>query len=265
MLSSSLPVIILLSGLDPTGGAGLLADIRGASAASASIAPLVSTVTVQGKMGLTHRHSIPANIIQKQLNVIYSEFQPRAIKIGIITSTETMVMLSRFLSDNRDLISVLDPVWKASRGGVFSSNAVRTCIIKHLIPQIYVLTPNIPELSWLTGIQLDDDNSIRQAVNQILDYNCHAVLLKGGHNQGEPVDTLYRKGKSPIRFPGVRWKHEIRGTGCHLSASIAGFLANGYNLEESVGKAKSYLNQLSDNYNAKDFQISPAWYSKDGS
>jgi len=252
------PLVVLISGLDPTGGAGLFADIRACASAGVRIAPLISVVTAQGKAGLSSFHPIPFKTILEQLTIIFNEHKPAAIKVGAVGSIEIVKGLAAFLKDSDSIPVVLDPVWKVSAGGRLAGDDIREALLSELLPETRVVTPNIDELFWLTNMSHRRD-SIHAAAAGLIKTGVGAVLVKGGHLTGHPVDVLYTK-NSKYKFSGVRLKGSLRGTGCHLSSYLASQLAIGKPLTVAVRRSRTYVRKLFQDYYGVGRGIKPAWH-----
>lgn len=253
---------MILSGLDPTGGAGVLADIRALNAIGVRIAPLVSVLTVQGKSGLEYLDPVDHRTIQRQLSALLQDYSPGAVKIGAMTDPAAIEMIARLMHDHPDVPLVCDPVLRASTGGMeFADEFVREALTGFLMQRITMLTPNLPELEWLSRRSCSTGNDVMNAARGLIDRGCRSVLVKGGHRKGSPIDVLVTSDKIK-RFEGNRLPGSIRGTGCHLASAIAGYLALGSTPEEAVRNSRELVRRLFEHY--ESFGILPADYRGGG-
>ncbi len=254
----SAPVVIVVSGLDPTGVAGLFADIRALASAGVRIAPIISASTVQGSAGLTAFHPVPPDIVGAQLREIFSNHEPSALKIGVLGSVDIAWEIIKILDDNPVFPVVLDPVMKATHGKLnFADAALRNIIVDELIPRCTIVTPNLPELAWLNGLHGKHVKHSNAHARALLDRGCEAVLVKGGHRNARPVDVLYVPGKT-YRFSDTRLPGTLRGTGCHLASFLAAQLALGKPIPVAVRRARSFVRRLFSNYAVNSKGLYPA-------
>lgn len=250
------PLVIVLSGLDPTGGAGLLADIRALAAAGVRISPLITANTLQGPNRNARFEPVNSSILAEQLELIYHSFKPAAVKIGMLGSVENALVIDEFLKKTR-LPSVLDPVMQASSGGALVSDGIIEMIQK-TAPQITLITPNKDELSRLSGLNITTGKDIFPAAEILTRMGFQALLVKGGHFEGDPRDYFFLRGELKHSFKGKRHAYTVRGTGCHLASSIAGMLALGQSLDEAVKNGYFYVQKMITDYKNAGNGILPA-------
>lgn len=250
------PLVIVLSGLDPTGGAGLLADIRALAAAGVRISPLITANTLQGPNRIARYEPVKSSFLADQLELVYTSFKPAAVKIGMLGSIKNTQVIGEFLLKTR-LPSVLDPVMQASSGGALMAENMIDAMLK-IAPYITLLTPNKDELRRLTGQNIATEKDVFPAVEALTRRGFQAILVKGGHFKGDPKDFFFWKGELKNTFQGKRHAYTVRGTGCHLASSIASMLARGRPLDEAVQNGYFYVQKvLTDYKNAGNF-ILPA-------
>ncbi len=247
---------MVLSGLDPTGGAGLLADIRALSAAGVRIAPMITASTIQGKGVTAEYFSVDTVFLGRQLDTVFDLFQPHSIKIGMIGSIGVADAIGAFLRRS-GLPAVLDPVMQATSGGLFIMSGIRERILD-FADRVTVLTPNRDELGWLSGLPVDGFSDVDRAVRRLTDLGYGAVYVKGGHFDGIPKDVLYHNGDHVGEYFGERLNHTVRGTGCHLASFIAAHIAQGVTLEEACGSAYRYVQDVLKDYGRAGNGILPA-------
>lgn len=251
-----LPVAIILSGLDPTGGAGILADIRAMTAAGVRIAPLITANTLQGKDIDATYIATNAGLVSRQLDLIYKLYSPKALKIGMLGSAEIATVIKDFLTET-SLPTVLDPVMTASSGGLLGDSVIKSAI-NDIARYITLLTPNLDELFWLTDDQTDSSDDIEQCIKILYQTGFQNVLVKGGHSSGHPRDFLFCDGLLKRTFTGKRYATVIRGTGCHLAAYAAGMLARNRTVETAAEKSYYYVQHMLLNYTLAGNGIIPA-------
>ncbi|MBN1880071.1 hydroxymethylpyrimidine/phosphomethylpyrimidine kinase [bacterium] len=250
------PVVAVLSGLDPTGGAGLLADIRALTAAGVRIAPMLTANTIQGRDVIAEYQAIDSSFLARQLDSIDRLFRPSAMKIGMIGSPAIADVIKKFLR-RTSMQVVLDPVMKASSGGLLSTDCLRVNILE-LAGYVTVLTPNRDELAWLSGMDVQSDQDLIDAVAVLRRKGFRAVYVKGGHFDGDPKDVLIENERVRAEYIGPRMKNKVRGTGCHLAAFMAGELAIGYRLEDACRLAYQYVQSMLIDYVGAGNGILPA-------
>lgn len=240
------PRVLVCAGLDPSGGAGLLADLEALAAAGARGWAVATALTAQGPRGA--RAVVPASpeMLLAQVDALLEGARelPRAVKTGMLGSGANAAALSERLA-RRPLGKVplvVDPVLAASSGLALLDAADAREALHALLARATLATPNWPELEALAGRALGSEE---EAVRAARELPARAVLVKGGHREGEPVDLLVR-GRSVVRIRGRRRPVDARGTGCRLASAAAGFLARGVPLEESVRRAKRVVERYLD-------------------
>lgn len=235
-----------IAGSDPSGGAGIQADLKTFSALGVYGAAAVTAVTVQNTMGVKYVHSVPAQVVYDQIVAVMEDLHPDAVKIGMVNDAATLDAIINALTECRPTFLVVDPVMVSSSGKMLMSSDALTLLEKRLLPMTDLLTPNIPEASVLTGMSPVSANDVESAARAILAYGTRSVLIKGGHASGcVKTDILFSVVDGNVSLneysaPAVASRN-THGTGCTLSSAIAAFVARGNNIVEAVGKAKRYL------------------------
>jgi hydroxymethylpyrimidine/phosphomethylpyrimidine kinase len=219
-----------VAGLDPSGHAGLLVDGLGIEAAGAKPLLVAATLTAQSSAGPVALVPVPPDFILRQIDALLEDGPISAVKTGVLFSSENILALARFLRENPTPL-VIDPVIKASSGFSLLEEGALAVLSRELLPLARLVTPNLNEVEALTGLRPRDPEEMAQACETISSWGPEAVLIKGGHLE-KPFDFLWFRGEIRI-FPHDR-KPDRRGTGCALSASIAGRLALGIGLPEAV-------------------------------
>lgn len=232
---------LTIAGSDSSGGAGIQADIKTMLTNGVYAMSAVTALTAQNTTGVTGIMEVTPEFLGKELDAVFTDIYPDAVKIGMVSSAELIhVIADRLEKYHADNI-VIDPVMVATSGARLISEEAVDVLKEKLFPMAAVLTPNIPEGELLTGRKISSSEDMIRAAEEIGSrYHC-AVLCKGGHQLNDANDLLWQAGK--IRwFYGERINNpNTHGTGCTLSSAIASNLAKGYDLETSVERAKKYI------------------------
>lgn len=242
-----LPRVLIVAGLDPSGGAGLVADLEALRAAGARGWSVAAALTAQGPRGARGFEPVSEAMLLAQIDALLAgRERPGAVKTGMLASAANARALAARLS-NAPLAKVplvVDPVLAASSGAPLfdAGGASPGEALAPLLARARLVTPNLPELAALTGDDVSTDAAAIRAAGQL---PARAVLVKGGHRAGAPVDLLVEHGRV-VRFPGRRRTGSARGTGCRLASAIAAFLAAGAPLEEAVRRAKRIVERYLD-------------------
>ena len=227
------PVALTIAGSDSGGGAGIQADIKTFSSLGVFGASAITAITAQNTQGVRGIQAISPEILREQIEAILEDFIVDAVKV-----------VSETLSSFQQTSIILDPVMISTSGSkLLEDDAIRT-IIDELFPKATLLTPNIPETEYLSGIKINNEADILCAARKLQEKGCNALLIKGGHIPGvETVDRLFINENNPICLvsPTVE-TFNTHGTGCTLSSAIAAYMALGHSLVEAVRLAKEYMN-----------------------
>ncbi len=232
---------LTIAGSDSCGGAGIQADIKTMTMNGVFAMSAVTALTAQNTLGVTGIQESTPEFLALQLDAVFTDIFPDAVKIGMVSSTELIRVIAEKLRQYQARHVVVDPVMVATSGSsLLKSDAVRA-MTEELFPLAEVITPNIPEAKVLSGERIQSEADMEKAAAAISNkYGC-AVLLKGGHSINDANDVLYQNGNI-VWFKGKRIDNpNTHGTGCTLSSAIASNLAKGFNLTTSVERAKSYL------------------------
>lgn len=232
---------LTIAGSDCSGGAGIQADIKTMTMNGVYAMSAITALTAQNTTGVSSILETTAEFLADQLDMIFTDIRPDAIKIGMVSNSELIKTIVDKLTFYKADKIVVDPVMVATSGAdLMQSEAVMT-MKNYLLPIAILATPNIPEAEVLSGIKIENEDDMVQAaihINQT--YGC-AVLVKGGHNINDANDLLCADGKIKW-FYGKRIDNpNTHGTGCTLSSAIAANLAKGFDLETSVQRAKDYI------------------------
>lgn len=232
-------VLLSIGGLDPTGGAGLLADARTAWHHEMHPAGVVTALTAQSEKGVTWSGPVDPERVVEQLSGVLFGSPVAAVKVGMLGTAALVPHLVATLKRSTQVPLVLDPVLAASSGESLFDGSLAD--LAPLLRLATVVTPNRPELSALTGRELAGMADVQAAAKDLRDAGAQAVLVKGGHADGAPVDVL---------FDGIRYYEfaasrvpvfNVRGTGCALATAVACRLGLGSALPEAVSAAKAYV------------------------
>ena len=232
---------LTIAGSDSSGGAGIQADIKTMTANGVYAMSAITALTAQNTTGVQGIFEVSPDFLAQQLDSIFTDIRPDAVKIGMVSSTGLIEVIARKLREYRAENIVVDPVMVATSGAKLISDDAIAALKEHLLPLATVLTPNIPETEVLSGMAVRTPDDMVAAAKAISEqYRC-AVLCKGGHQLNDANDLLWRDGTSKW-FNGKRIDNpNTHGTGCTLSSAIASNLAKGYDLDTSVQKAKAYI------------------------
>lgn len=240
----TLPACALtIAGTDPSGGAGIQADLKTFQELKTYGMSVITSIVAQNTTGVKDIHDVPLSMIKKQLDAVISDMPIHAVKTGMIANVEMMKLVVRKLK-SRQIPFVIDPVMVATSGDALIDEQARIFLRDHLLPLATVVTPNIPEAEFLTGINITTNEDMIEAAQKIVhQYGAGAVLVKGGHTTGDAIDYLY-DGETVSTFLEKRINTvNTHGTGCTLSAAITAYLAQGDALLNAVEKGKVFVTE----------------------
>lgn len=236
-----LKTALTIAGSDCSGGAGIQADLKTMTMNGVYAMSAITALTAQNTTGVRAIQESTPEFLQQQLDAIFEDIVPDAVKIGMVSSSALIRVIAERLRFYGAQNVVVDPVMVATSGSaLMKTEAVKT-LISALLPLASVVTPNIPEAEILSGLRITTKADMEAAAQRIAEgCNC-AVLVKGGHSVNDANDLLYAGGEA-LWFTGKRIDNpNTHGTGCTLSSAIAANLAKGYSLPESVRRAKRYI------------------------
>lgn len=231
-----------IAGSDSSGGAGIQADIKTMTANGVYAMSAITALTAQNTTGVTSIMEATPQFLAEELDCIFTDIYPDAIKTGMVASTDLIEVIADKLTAYEAKNIVVDPVMVATSGArLISEDAISTLKSK-LLPLAKVITPNIPEAEVLSEMQIKSEADMEKAAEIICDRLGCSVLLKGGHQLNDANDLLWQKDEQATWFMGKRIDNpNTHGTGCTLSSAIASNLAKGYDLKTSVKYAKNYI------------------------
>lgn len=232
---------LTIAGSDSCGGAGIQADIKTMSANGVYAMSAITALTAQNTTGVSDILEVTPAFLAAQIDQIFTDIRPDAVKTGMVASTELIRVIADKLKQYDAKNIVVDPVMVATSGARLISEDAISTLKTELLPLADVITPNIPEAEVLSGMSISTSEDMVTAARMICDSLGCAVLLKGGHQVNDANDLLVSK-EETLWFEGKRIDNpNTHGTGCTLSSAIASNLAKGYTLAESVKRAKDYI------------------------
>ena len=247
--------VLTIAGSDCSGGAGIQADIKTISALGCYAASAITAITVQNTQGVTAVHAVPPEIVAGQIRAVMDDIKPKAVKIGMVNDAETIKAIADALADYDIEHIVVDPVMVSTSGSKLMQDDAIKVFIEKLLPMSTLITPNIYEAEILAGKKITDEDAMNDVAGEILSKGAEAVLIKGGHIEGDKkVDLLYNairkteaRSSEITMMIGDSFESETvetrntHGTGCTLSAAIASNLAMGLGINKAIDKAKYWL------------------------
>lgn len=232
---------LTIAGSDSSGGAGIQADIKTMMANGVYAMSAITALTAQNTTGVTDIMNVTPDFLEKELDCIFTDIYPDAIKIGMVSSSDIIKTIAKKLKQYNAKNIVVDPVMVATSGAKLIEDKALSSLKQYLLPISTILTPNIPEAEILAEMSIETEKDMIEAAKKISDtYHC-SVLCKGGHQVQDANDLLYHNGNYKW-FYGKRIDNpNTHGTGCTLSSAIASNLAKGYELNIAVERAKAYI------------------------
>lgn len=233
---------LTIAGSDSSGGAGIQADLKTMLANHVYGMSAITALTAQNTTGVTDIMEVTPEFLAEQLDSIFTDIRPDAVKTGMVSSSQLIEIIADKLREYEAVNIVVDPVMVATSGAKLICDDAMETLKKKLLILATVITPNIPEGEVLAGMKITSKEDMVTAAEKISNtYGC-SVLLKGGHSLNDANDLLVEPGKEPVWFKGRRIANtNTHGTGCTLSSAIASNLAKGKSLEEAVKGAKNYI------------------------
>ncbi|MFY9619192.1 MAG: bifunctional hydroxymethylpyrimidine kinase/phosphomethylpyrimidine kinase [Pyrinomonadaceae bacterium] len=252
----SKPVVLTIAGFDPSGGAGIIADVRTIESLGCTAVAAITAVTFQNAEKFFGAKHQSAEAVRQQVEAITGATTIAAVKIGMLPTTEVVREVARLIREKILPAPVVDPVIESTSGGKLMEDDAFEVFVTELLPLARVVTPNIPEAEELAGMNIRDEDGMRQAAARIRELGAQAVLIKGGHlapqrsgvrgqrsdgNYREAIDFLDDDGQVTIFRSEWIEAPNVRGTGCMLSSAIAACLATGSDLKDAVTTAKQFV------------------------
>lgn len=233
--------VLSIAGSDCSGGAGIQADLKTMTMNGVYAMSAITALTAQNTTGVQSIFEVSPDFLGMQIDSIFTDIRPDAVKIGMASSAELIEKIAEKLMEYQAENIVIDPVMVATSGSALMKDDAVSALAKKLLPLATVVTPNIPEAEILSEMKIENEKDMEQAAKKIGDiYGC-AVLVKGGHSINDANDLLYHGGVYKWFYGKRIHNPNTHGTGCTLSSAIASNLAKGHSLEDAVQKAKDYI------------------------
>jgi len=235
------PLVLTFAASDPSGGAGMQADLLTLASMGCHPLSVITAITVQDSLGVEGILAIDADWVADQARCLLEDMPVDAFKIGVLGSVENIAAIAEIVSDYPDVPLILDPVLASGRGDELATDEMTHALRELLLPQTTILTPNSLELRRLAEAEDDDERSLEQCAARLIEAGCEFVLVTGTHeNTPQVVNTLYSKNGIVRSDTWPRLPGSFHGSGCTLAAAIAAMLANGLDLPEAVREAQDY-------------------------
>jgi hydroxymethylpyrimidine/phosphomethylpyrimidine kinase len=241
-LSVSCPVVLSIAGFDPSSGAGIAADLKTFAANGCYGVAAITALTIQNTQGVSALYPTDAAVLKDTIGALIADGRIRAIKIGMLASRANAEVVGEILASNPTLPSVLDPVFRSSSGKELADAECQEFVRGQLIKCASVITPNLFEVSALTGLQVENQEGMKAAARKLMEMGARAVVVTGGHLD-KAIDVFF-DGTGVEVFIGEHVKPDnTHGTGCTFSSAIAANLALGRQLRDAVVLAKAYVTE----------------------
>lgn len=244
----TIPRILSIAGSDSGGGAGIQADLKTMTALGCHAMTAITAITAQNTLGVTAIQAIDIPVVQAQIDAVFSDIGVDGVKVGMLASPEIVQAVAQSMQKWKPNYLVIDPVLRATSGADLGGDGVVESMITELFPIATLITPNLFEVSALLGRSVTQVDQLFQAGKDLVELGAKAVLLKGGHLEGdlkELIDVLLYQSEHGIKVreyshPKIDTKN-THGTGCTLSSAITSYLAQALSLEDAVGMGIDYV------------------------
>ncbi|WP_164670794.1 bifunctional hydroxymethylpyrimidine kinase/phosphomethylpyrimidine kinase [Virgibacillus doumboii] len=238
---NQIPCALTIAGTDPSGGAGIQADLKTFQELQSYGMSVITSVVAQNTTGVQDVHHLPVEMIEKQLDTIISDIPFQAFKTGMIAAIDMMEAIAGRVTD-LDVPFIMDPVMVAKSGDPLIANDARQYLREKLLPMTTLITPNIPEAEDIVGWKIETPKEMEMAAKEIVHkHGAGAALVKGGHLEGKAMDVLY-DGKTINTYSAERINTKnTHGTGCTYSAAITAYISRGETIPEAVKRAKNFV------------------------
>lgn len=236
--------VLIIAGSDSGGGAGIQGDIKTVTCLGGYAASAVTALTAQNTLGVFGIHEVPEDFIRQQISLVVDDIGADAFKTGMLHKASVIEAVAEAVGPYPAIPLVLDPVMFAKGGQALLQVEAIDTLKAVLIPMARVITPNIPEAEFLTGVSISSVDDMRRAADVILKSGCRAALIKGGHMEGEVITDILVSEDGVQLFTQARIATaHTHGTGCALASAIATGLAQGMGLAEAVARARAYVRE----------------------
>jgi hydroxymethylpyrimidine/phosphomethylpyrimidine kinase len=249
------------SATDPTGGAGLQADILTLASMYCHPISITTAITVQDTKGVESVVPLDAQLLKQQAMTVLNDVSVSVFKLGLLGSLENIKTVSNILTSYPDIPVVIDPILTSGRGDILMNEEMKEAMIRLLFPKATLITPNSIEVRKLVcnGNESFENVSIKAGINRLFNLGCRNILVTGGHEKTKAIlNTLYLENGESIPYETERFFDEYHGSGCTLASAIAGFCAQDYSLEEAVNEAMHFTSlALKNAFNIGEGQLIP--------
>jgi hydroxymethylpyrimidine/phosphomethylpyrimidine kinase len=238
----AVPAALTIAGSDPSGGAGIQADLKTFHQFGVYGEAVITLLTVQNTVGVTRVECMEPDLVAEQIRAVITDIPPAAAKTGALGNWAIIEAVAGLTADFRFPL-IVDPVLVSKHGAALLASDAIEILKTRLLPHAFLVTPNLEEAALLAGIEVRDVHSMRAAARKISGMGPKAVLVKGGHLAGDDIDVLFYQGEwTEFTAPRVETRH-THGTGCTYSAAITASLAAGHNLPTAIRIAKRYITE----------------------
>ena len=253
------PIVLAIAGFDPSGGAGIIVDVRTIQQLQCAPVSAITSITFQNETTFAGAIHQSAQAVRAQVRGIVAEKKIAALKIGMLPTAEVVREVAQLIHDFNLPTPVVDPVMQSTSGGKLMDDDAFAVFATELLPRVRLVTPNIPEAEMIAGLNIRDEDAMRQAAARIRELGARAVLIKGGHlkdqtsegrgqrserKRRDAVDVLDDNGQVETFRSDWIDAPNMRGTGCMLSSAIACGLAKGDELEQAISAARQFVSQV---------------------
>ena len=238
-----IPVALTIAGSDPSGGAGLQADLKTFHRFAVYGEAVVTLITAQNTRGVTRVSTLDPELVTAQIQSVLDDIPPHAAKVGALGSRSIVEAIAR-AARGFSFPLVVDPVMISKHGARLIHDDATHALVQDLIPRTFLLTPNLDEAAALTGLEVVDRNGMARAAEKLASFGAANVLVKGGHLSGDALDLLYLSSGEILEFtaPRIETRH-THGSGCTYSAAITAELSKGTLLADAVARAKAFITE----------------------
>lgn len=239
-----MPKVLTIAGSDSGGGAGIQADLKTFSALRVYGMSVITAITAQNTVAVTAVQDIPADVVAAQIDAVATDLRPDAVKIGMLSNAGIIEAVAAKVQEHALAPLIVDPVMVAKSGDRLLREDAVAAMVERLLPLADVVTPNLPEAAVLAGQDFASDEELRQAARAIVKLGAKAVVMKGGHDEGDTVvDVLFHNEHfHEYTAPRIHTQN-THGTGCTFASAIAALMARGEELPHAVRKAKEYVTE----------------------
>lgn len=240
--NKTVPVALTIAGSDPSGGAGIQADLKTFHQFGVYGEAVITLLTVQNTVRVEQVECLPAEFVRAQLRAVLEDIPPRAAKTGALGNREVVEAVAEAAAEF-DFPLVVDPVMISKHGTALIAPEAQEALRTRLLPRAFLVTPNLHEAAALTGLEVHDLAGMRRAAQRLCELGARAALVKGGHLPQGATDVLFAEGRwQEFPAPHLDTRH-THGTGCTYSAAIVAGLARGWPLLEAVARAKAFITE----------------------